>query len=193
MTAPARRSATYQDVLDAPEHQVAELIDGDLFLQPRPASPHANVASVLGMVLGPPFHLGRGGPGGWVLLDEPELHLGPDVLVPDLAGWRRQTSPDLDLTQASISTVPDWICEVLSPSTMGKDRVKKLPKYGAAGVRHAWLIDPLVRTLEVFAWQNGRWSLALTHEGDGAVEAEPFDALAVELGDLWLPSGDAPP
>lgn len=186
MTAPARRSATYQDVLDAPEHHVAELIDGDLFLQPRPATPHAKAATVLGMLLGTPFHLGRGGPGGWILLFEPELHLGEDVLVPDLAGWRRGESPDLDLSQAFIETAPAFVCEVLSPSTMGKDRVRKLPKYGAAGVRHAWLVDPLLQTLEIFAWQDGRWSLALTHQGPGEVRAEPFEAVAVELGELWL-------
>lgn len=189
MATPARRGATYQDVLDAPEHQVAELLDGDLYLQPRPAKPHAEAASVLGMVLGPPFRLGRGGPGGWWIQDEPELHLGADVLVPDLAGWRRADMPTLDVSQAYYTEPPAWVCEVLSPSTMGKDRVKKLPKYGAAGVRHAWLVEPEARTLEVFTWRDGRWTLVLTHEGPGAVRAEPFDAVEIDLADLWLPEG----
>ncbi|MEL6185983.1 MAG: Uma2 family endonuclease [Myxococcota bacterium] len=183
---PARAGATYQDVLDAPEHMVAELIDGDLYLQPRPAKPHAEAASVLGMLLGPPFRLGRGGPGGWWLQDEPELHIERDVLVPDLAGWRREAMPEIDVSQAFYSEIPQWVCEVLSPSTMGKDRVRKLPKYGAAGVEHAWLIEPLAQTLEVFRLDGGTWSLVFTHEGPGAVRAEPFDAVEVDLGELWL-------
>jgi len=189
MSEPARRSATYQDVLDAPPHVVAELLDGELYLQPRPAKPHAETASVLGMLLGSPFRLGKGGPGGWWIQFEPELHLGADVLVPDLAGWRRSEMPELDLDQAFYTEPPAWVCEVVSPSTQGKDRVKKLPKYGAAGVRHAWLVDPLARTLEVFAWRDGRWTLELTHEGAGEVQAPPFDAVAIDLGEAWLPAG----
>ncbi|MEO0321739.1 MAG: Uma2 family endonuclease [Myxococcota bacterium] len=188
VTAPFRRAATYQDVLDAPEHQVAELIDGDLYLQPRPAQPHTTAASVLGMLLGPPFQLGRGGPGGWWIHDAPELHLRGDVLVPDLAGWLRDEVPAFDLTEAHYSEVPAWVCEVLSPGTMGKDRVKKLPKYGAAGVQHAWLLDPLAHTLEVFAWSGGRWSLASTHEGAEECRAEPFADVPLTLSDLWLPA-----
>ena len=188
VTAPARRSATYQDVMDAPEHQVAELSDGDLYLQPRPAKPHTNAASVLSMLLGPPYQLGRGGPGGWWIQVEPELHLAADVLVPDLAGWRRDEVPAFDLTEAYYSEVPAWVCEVLSPATMGKDRVKKLPRYGAAGVRYAWLLDPLACTLEVFEWSGGRWSLASTHEGTDECRPPPFVDVPLTLSDLWLPA-----
>ncbi len=186
MIRPARRPATYQDVIDAPENMVAELIDGALYLQPRPAKPHAEAASVLGMLIGPPFRLGRGGPGGWWIQDEPELHFGDDVLVPDLAGWRRTAMAEIDLQQAFYTEAPQWVCEVLSPSTAGKDRVKKLPKYGAAGVEHAWLVDPVQRTLEVFRFEGGRWSLILTHEGGGAVAAAPFDAVPIDLSELWI-------
>ncbi len=132
MSQPTARPATYQDVLDAPEHLVAELIAGVLRTQPRPALPHATAASVLGMDLGGPFQRGRGGPGGWWILDEPELHLGEDVLVPDLAGWRRERVPTAP-KGAYQELAPDWVCEVLSPSTLQLDRMLKLPRYARAG------------------------------------------------------------
>ncbi|NJK88100.1 MAG: Uma2 family endonuclease [Myxococcales bacterium] len=188
MLEPAKREATYQDVLDAPENQVAELLDGALFLQPRPAKPHAEAASVLGMLIGPPFRLGRGGPGGWWIQYEPELHFATDVLVPDLAGRRKEAMPELDLERAYYEEAPDWVCEVLSPETAGKDRVKKLPKYARAGVRHAWIIDPHAETLEAYRNEKARWSLIFTHEGGGLVRSEPFDAVELDLGALWLPT-----
>lgn len=184
---PAKAHATYEDVLRAPAHMVAELIGGDLFLQPRPALTHGEAASVLGMLLGPPFRLGRGGPGGWVLQFEPELHLGPEVLVPDLAGWRLEAHPELDLSLAFASVAPDWVCEVLSPSTQGMDRVRKLPLYGEHGVRYAWLVDPLAQTLEVYERRAGAWFVRAAHEGAATVRAEPFEAVAFELADLWGP------
>lgn len=186
MTRAAKADATYEDVLAAPPNTVAELLGGALYVQPRPAFPHSNAASVLGMTLGPPFHLGRGGPGGWWILFEPELHFGRDVLVPDLAAWRRDDHPEFDLTQAFATEPPNWVCEVLSPSTQGTDRVRKLPIYAAAGVEHAWLVDPLSRTLEVFAVRGGAWTMIATHEGSEGVRAAPFEAFEVPLGDLWI-------
>lgn len=188
MVQPVKRNATYQDVLDAPPNMVAEILAGELFLQPRPAAPHSKAASILGMLLGPPFSLGKRGPGGWEILDEPEFHFGPDILVPDLAGWRTADVADLDLTVAFHTQGPQWICEVLSPSTAGTDRVRKLPIYAESGVQHAWLIDPLARTLEVFAIDKGRWVLVGAYEGDAPVRAEPFDAIELELGELWVPA-----
>jgi Uma2 family endonuclease len=187
MIRPARREATYHDVLDAPEHMVAELIHGELYLQPRPAQPHTATASVLGMLLGPPFHLGRGGPGGWRIQDEPELHLGRHVLVPDLAGWRVELVPQVDLAKAFVESSPQWVCEVVSPSTHRIDRIKKLPIYAEHGVRHAWLIDPVARTLEVYRLEDGRWSMVGGYEDQAVVRAEPFDAVELTLADLWLP------
>ena len=192
MIRPARRSATYQDVLDAPEHMVAELMDGELYLQPRPAQPHAEAASVLAMLLGPPFRLGRGGPGGWRIQYEPELHLGAHVLVPDLAGWRVEVVPEVDLTKAFVETSPQWVCEVLSPSTQRIDRIRKLPIFAEHGVAHAWLLDPLARTLEVFRLEGGHWSLVGGYEEDEVVRAEPFDAVELPLRELWLPGATEP-
>jgi Uma2 family endonuclease len=181
---PAKRKATYEDVLAAPPHRVAEVVFGVLELHPRPAGPHAAASTVLGGELGPPFSRGRGGPGGWILLDEPELHLGEHILVPDLAGWRRERLPTI--TEAPFFTLsPDWICEVLSPSTARLDRTDKLTIYAQHGVRHAWLVDPLLRMLEVLRLEGERWVILGVHRDDARVRAEPFDAIELELGALW--------
>ncbi|WNG20068.1 Uma2 family endonuclease [Cystobacter fuscus] len=184
-TVPLRKPATYQDLVALPEHLVGELIDGDLYASPRPASRHAKVSSVLGMDLGGAFQRGRGGPGGWWIVDEPELHFGKDVLVPDLAGWRRERMPTIP-DVAFFELAPDWICEVLSPSTAKLDLVRKLPRYAREGVEHAWVVDPIHQTLEVFHQEKGRWVLMDAFAGDDRVRAPPFDAIELELGSLWL-------
>jgi Uma2 family endonuclease len=184
MSRPAERLADYNDILAAPENRVAEIIDGQLYTQPRPAPKHAVAASSLGTEIGPPFHRGRGGPGGWWILDEPEVHLGRHVIVPDLAGWRRERMPALPET-AWFELPPDWVCEVLSPSTARIDRIKKMRIYAEYGVAHAWLVDPLAQTLEVFTLEGGRWVLSDSFEEADEVRAVPFDAIAFSLGDLW--------
>ena len=186
MNVPARRHATYQDVLDAPPHQVAELIAGVLYTNPRPAPSHAQATSVLIEELGPPFKRGRGGPGGWMILVEPELHLGigPDVLVPDLAGWRRETLPELPDT-AHFTRTPDWVAEVLSPSTRRLDRAQKVPIYRRERVGHVWLIDPGAQLLEVLRLDGDSYRLVASHAGEEKVRAEPFDAIELELAALW--------
>jgi Uma2 family endonuclease len=180
----ARRRASYDDHLALPEHVVGEIIDGELHVTPRPAPRHAVAASVLGGELGPPFHGGRGGPGGWWILDEPELHLRQDVLVPDLAGWRRSRMPRVPET-AYFALAPDWICEVLSPTTARVDRLKKLRVYAREGVGHAWLIDPVARTLEVLRLESDRWSIVAVHGEAEVIRAEPFDAIGLDLSLLW--------
>jgi Uma2 family endonuclease len=185
MADPARRQATYDDVLAAPAHLVAELIDGELLLSPRPAKPHAAAATALGEELGPPFKRGKGGPGGWILLDEPELHLGGDVVVPDLGGWRRERMPALTNDLPYFTLAPDWVCEVLSPSTAALDRSQKLALYARAQVGHVWLVDPLQRTLEVLRRDGAHWLIVAVHRGDVAVRAEPFDAIELGLSILW--------
>ena len=129
----ARRRATYQDVLDAPAHLVAEIVAGTLYTHPRPAPPHTRASSVLGGKIGTPFDFDAGGPGGWWILDEPELHLGDDILVPDLAGWRRERMPELPDTPY-FTLAPDWACEVLSASTRRMDLQGKRPIYAREGV-----------------------------------------------------------
>jgi Uma2 family endonuclease len=194
MAVPTRRRATYQDILDAPEHKVAEIIDGELRLSPRPAGAATSVGSVLGAELYAPFGRGRGGPGGWIILDEPELHLGEDVLIPDLAGWRRERMPVVE-NVAGFTLPPDWICEVLSPSTERTDRAEKLPIYASVGVGHAWLVHPRHRTVEVLRLHDGKWLTLAVHRDDQIVRAEPFDAIEIDLANLWadLPSRASEP
>lgn len=181
---PATRPATYDDILALPGHVVGEIIDGELIVSPRPAPRHAVAASVLGGELGPPFHGGRGGPGGWWILFEPELHLGDDVVVPDLAGWRRERMPVMPDT-AYFTVAPDWVCEVLSPGTARVDRHKKLAVYARERVGHVWLLDPLQRTLEILRLDKGQWIIAGVHAGDEEVPAAPFESIPLSLARLW--------
>jgi len=189
MAAPpdTKRGATYADVYRVPDTMVAEIVDGELFASPRPAPRHAAAATALIGDLHPPFNQGRGGPGGWWILGEPELHFGEDVLVPDLAGWTRDRLPSMP-QEAFFTLPPDWVCEVISPHNERHDRARKMPVYARARVRHAWLVDPLVRSLEVLL-EAGRWNLLSTHRDDAVVRAEPFQAVAVDLRDLWGESG----
>jgi Uma2 family endonuclease len=180
---PLKKSATYDDLCDVPDHFVAEMFDGDLYASPRPALPHANAASTLLSEIHRSFH--RKGPGGWVILFEPELHFGRDVLVPDLAGWRRARLPSVP-PDAYLTLAPDWICEVISTSTEALDRGKKLQIYAREGVGHAWLVDPLARTLEVMSLEAGRWAQLGKHEGEVKVRAAPFDSIELALEALWI-------
>jgi Uma2 family endonuclease len=183
----AKKQASYADVLNAPPNKVAEIIHGELVLSPRPAGPHSVATSALGEELGPPFKRGRGGPGGWILLDEPELHFAHDVLVPDLAGWRRETMPAV-ANEPYFTIRPDWVCEVLSPSTERYDRAAKVALYAAAGVAHAWLVNPLLQILEVLALSAvtpGQWSALGVHYNDAKVRAKPFEELELDLAILW--------
>jgi Uma2 family endonuclease len=185
------RQATYADLEAVPPHKVAEIIHGTLHVMPRPAPKHANTSSVLGGKLIGPFRLGEGGPGGWWILDEPELHFpnpavkaGKDVLVPDLAGWRVERMPELP-EDAFFSLAPDWICEVLSKSTEEVDREEKMPIYAREGVRHAWLIDPTKRTLEGFVLEGRRWEAIGTWRDSDRVRVAPFEAMELDLSLLW--------
>jgi len=183
---PAKRKATYDDVLAVPSRFVAEVLHGTLYTQARPRTRHARSASRLGGILDGPFDRGVAGPGGWILLDEPELHLGedPDIVVPDLAGWRREHMPELPDT-AYLTLAPDWVCEVLSPSTEDIDRAEKVPIYARENVGHVWLVDPGVRTLEVLRLDGKSYRIVATYRVDARVHAEPFDAIELDLALLW--------
>jgi len=184
----APRRATYDDLIAEPDHLVAEILDGELVTSPRPASRHAFAAGGVhadlhGRFQGPPG--GADAPGGWWILFEPELHLGPDVLVPDLAGWRLERMPAVP-DVAAFTLPPDWVCEVVSPGTGRIDRVRKMPIYAREGVRNLWLIDPVARTLEVYRLEHGRWLVASTHGGVEPVRAEPFESATLDPGRWWL-------
>jgi Uma2 family endonuclease len=185
------RQATYAEIESLPEHQVGEILNGMLHVMPRPAPKHATACSQLGGELMGPFDRGRGGPGGWRILDEPELHFpnpaaqaGKDVVVPDLAGWLRERMPVLPTT-VYFAMAPDWICEVLSESTEEVDREVKMPIYAREGVRYAWLIDPIKRTLEVYVLEGRRWGPASVWNGDERPRVAPFEAIELELSALW--------
>jgi Uma2 family endonuclease len=179
-----RKPASYADLEALPDNLVGEIVAGTLYASPRPAMPHTLTSSRLGGELSGPFDRGRGGPGGWFIFDEPELHFGEDVLVPDLGGWRRERMPHAPRT-AACTLAPDWVCEVLSLSTMSLDRSAKLPVYARERVRHVWLMDPVARTLEVFRLDGEHYTLLVTHAGPARVRAEPFEAIELELAFLW--------
>ena len=184
MNETAEKLATYEDLLAVPDHLVAEIIHGQLHTSPRPAPKHSRASSSLGINIGNPYDMGNGGPGGWWILDEPELHLGSDVLVPDLAGWRRERMPELPET-AWFELVPDWICEVLSPSTAHLDRAQKMPLYAQCGVPHLWLIDPIIKTLEAYELREDKWTLLEILDNGKSVSLQPFDATEFPLSALW--------
>lgn len=185
-----KRPATYADLEAAPPHLVAEIIDGELVTHPRPRPRHSAATSALTGELSPPFQRGNGGPGGWIFLDEPELHLGAHVLVPDIAGRRRERLPTAP-EGVGITVAPDWICEVLSPSTATYDRTSKFRIYHEQRIGHLWYVDPQYRTLEVFAWSEKHWTNVANFGDFEKVNAPPFDALTFDLGALW--PFDTPP
>jgi Uma2 family endonuclease len=192
MGEPARQlEDLYAQLVALPEGRVGEIYNGRLIANPRPAGGHALAYSVLGADLLGPFQRGRGGPGGWWIIDEPELHLIRDieVLVPDIAGWRKERMPQLPRGHR-FEVVPDWVCEILSPATQRRDRAEKMAIYARHGVGWLWLLDPNYRTLETYQLQDGRWLNLANYAGDDKVSAAPFDAIQLELGDLWLEPED---
>lgn len=189
MAQPKQRLATYADIEALPAHVTGQIAFGVLHAHPRPVPRHGHAQFELQGELFNPFRRGRGGPGGWVFLPEPELHLGEHVLVPDIAGWQSERLPALPKT-VGISTPPDWVCEVLSPSTQRFDRTDKLAIYAAFKVEHCWYVDPAARTLEVFARQDDKWLIAATFKDDDPVTAPPFAAHTFSLGVLWMAEVD---
>jgi Uma2 family endonuclease len=193
MAVTARKMATYEDLYSIPENMTGEIIDGDLIATPRPSRKHVYAASALEIDVGMPFQFGRGGgPGGWIILLEPEIMLRENILVPDLAGWRRERFPVTEDTN-SISIPPDWVCEVLSPSTVRLDKTRKMPLYGQHGIGYFWLIDPGARTLDVYRLEAGKWVVAGFYSEDDKVRAEPFQEIEIELNNLWLEEAIRPP
>lgn len=183
----AQRQATYEDLLKVPDMLIAEILEGELITSPRPAFPHARAASSIGQDVSPFDRRpgGPGGPGGWQILFEPELHLGADILVPDLAGWRRERMPVL-VDEPYSTLAPDWVCEVVSRGTARIDRVRKMPIYARERVRHLWLIYPSLQTLEVYRLEGQQWVVASSHVGAEGARAEPFEAIEFDMSRWWL-------
>lgn len=192
MAEPAKRNATYEDIKAVPPHLTAEIVFGALYTHPKPAPPHGNAQFSLGGELAGPFQKGRGGPGGWWFVSEPELHLGPHVIAPDLAGWRKERLPHAP-TSAYVSVPPDWVCEIISPSTERVDRGPKRRICATYGVGHLWHLNPVERYLEIYALKDQQWVLVDTFDGDGEQRLPPFEAIAIRLADLWpLPPAPEP-
>lgn len=184
MAETAKKEAVYDDLRDVPENMIGEIIAGELIVSPRPSPRHSHTVSVLDIRIGPPYRFGEGGPGGWIILFEPEIAFGEHFLVPDLAGWKKERLSSPPETNF-IPIAPDWICEVLSPETFRRDRIKKMPIYAQYKVPFLWLVDPIARTLEVFRLESGRWSLISTHADNDKVQAEPFQDIEIDLAYLW--------
>ncbi len=185
------RPSLYEQLEALPEGRTGEILDGQLYTQPRPSLEHGYTETSLAEELVGPFQKGRGGgPGGWLIVVEPELHFIRDteVDVPDLAGWRRERFPYLPKAQHRAMVVPDWVCEILSPSTESKDRTVKMPIYAQYGVAHAWLIDPIGHTLEAYTLEAGAWVETGRFAGGAKVLVPPFAAVMINLDDLWAPT-----
>lgn len=176
----------YNQLLALPDNVVGEIINGQLYTQPRPTGPHALVCSSLEIEVGAAYQKGRDGPGGWWIIVEPEVHFVRDteVLVPDIAGWRRERMPKMP-SDHRFEVTPDWVCEVLSPSTGKKDRFGKMPVYARHGVSYLWLVDPLARTLEVFELVQGYWTVIGQFKDNAEVSVAPFQEITIALPDLW--------
>lgn len=182
-----KRRATYEDLLRVPDTKVAEIVEGELVVTPRPATPHALAAAEIAADLLPAFHgtPARTGPGRWWILVEPELHLTGDVLVPDFAGWRCERMASLP-NAGALTLAPDWACEILSPSSVRHDRIAKMRCWAREGVLHVWLVDPTARTLETFRLEAGRWTVVASHAGEESARVDPFDEIEIALGRWWL-------
>ena len=186
MAEAARPKTLYEKLEELPEGLNGEIIDDQLYTEPRPRPHHAVGASNLGAELIGPYSRGRGGPGGWWIVHEPEIHFVHKrvVVVPDLAGWRRERLPSIP-DDPHFATFPDWVCEVLSPSTRSKDRELKMPLYARYGVPYVWLLDPKTYTLETYTLRGAELALTGTYGPESSPAPAPFEAVSFRLADLW--------
>lgn len=185
MTDVMHQPATYADLLKVPEHLVAEIVEGELFTSPRPAFRHAAAMIGLSSQLWGLFQRGNGGPGGWWILTEPELHLAGDVLVPDIAGWRKERMATIpDVTWCDVE--PDWVCEILSTSNARHDRFRKMPRYAIHNIPYAWIVDTIAKGVEIYQLKNAHWLQVALHQGTAPIRAVAFEACEIDLAPLWI-------
>ncbi len=187
MSNPAtKKPSLYEQLMCLPEGLTGEIINGQLRTQPRPAWPHSLAGSRLGADIEGPYGRGRGGPGGWWIIDESEVHfmLDKEVIVPDIAGWRKERMPSPPEGH-KIQVLPDWVCEIFSPSTKSADREEKMPLYAHYGVSYAWLVDPKTHTLEAYELVDAKWKPSGMFRDDDTISVAPFDAILIHLADLW--------
>lgn len=184
MSEPSKKRATYEDLYSIPENMTGEIVDGELIVHPRPSRKHIHAASALDKRIGTPYQFGEGGPGGWIIHVEPEIQLGEHTMVPDLAGWRKEKFI-WEEDQNPISVTPDWICEIISPSTRQLDKMKKMPIYADHGVGYLWLMDPIAKILDTYRLKSNGWNPLARFHGDDKVRSEPFQEIEFDLGDLW--------
>ncbi|MDI1450184.1 Uma2 family endonuclease [Polyangium sp. 6x1] len=183
----ARKRATYEDLLALPPNVKGEILDGVLYTQPRPRFRHMRTATILGGNISSPFDSGWTGPGGWWIVVEPGIELpdSPEV-SPDIAGWRRERMLETP-EDGPITVVPDWVCEILSPSTRRYDEHTKKWFYARHGVSWLWLIDPDARLLTAHRLQNGGWFQFGSWVDDDRARIEPFESVELSLSALWTP------
>jgi Uma2 family endonuclease len=202
--APKKKLATYEDLLALPDGVKAELIDGEIIIHsssdprvaalPAPLPEHSRVQGGLRRFLGGPFDDddGFGGVGGWWILAEVEIRLGGQIVRPDVAGWRRErlASP---WGLRPIEIIPDWICEVVSPSNASHDRVTKKHLYAKHGIAHYWIADTEEVTLETFTLHDAVWTASGAFTRGGVARIEPFEAIELDVGRLFPPPAPPPP
>jgi Uma2 family endonuclease len=185
------RLATYEDLLNYPENERVEILDGVVVAQASPLPEHSNVQLGLAAILRAAFQYGRGGPGGWWILGDVDVRVGAhDIVRPDLVGWRQERLPS-PWGKRPIDIVPDWVCEVVSPYGKTRDRIKKRQLYARHGVPYYWMIDP-AGIIETLVLEKGRWIVADAYELDAVVRIPPFDAIELQLADIFPPDESKP-
>ncbi|MEZ4220590.1 MAG: Uma2 family endonuclease [Polyangiaceae bacterium] len=174
------------------EGENAEVIRGVLVTAPALLPRHSSVRGRLRRLIGGAFDDddGAGGPGGWWIFLEVDVRLSPhDIVRPDIAGWRRQRLPE-PWDMRPIDVVPDWICEIISTSNAGRDRVTKRELYAKHGVLHYWIADPVARTLETLRLdpEAGHWVDAGAFDASGRARIAPFTAIEIDLSRVFPPA-----
>jgi Uma2 family endonuclease len=188
-TKPSARPPTLADLDALPPGIVGEIIEGVLYTMTKPRARHQRTSTGISGDLCGPFDLGRGGPGGWWIISVPGIELPNDTkeISPDVAGWRRERMPELPVDEP-ISVVPEWVCEILSPTTRRHDLLRKQPYYAKVGVPFLWLVDLEARVLTAYRLERDAWQVIGTYSEETEVRIPPFDAVPLRVTDWWPPA-----